>query len=139
VHNDQSNSTVIIATNNARTINELSLVLSERDYTPIIEDSSIRSLLKILDQEVSFVLVDVDSLGQSSLDLMCAIKKTRPRIPIITLSHDMSIETIRQYAQLGIFYCAINPVQPEEINQVLDAIERYIQRSRQKVFDFKGS
>jgi DNA-binding NtrC family response regulator len=125
VQRDQQNSSVLLATDNAQLIKDLSMLLSEHHYELLIENSSIKSLLKILEIEISFVMIDLDSYGKPCIDFISVIKKMRPGVPIVSISSDMSIETVKQLAQLGIFYCATSPIHAEEIYQLLNALDRY--------------
>ena len=114
-------STVVIATDDRALISKLSGILLERNYSIVIEKSKTRSVLKILDQKIDLLILDLDDQKSSCLDLINIIKKTRPKLPIITISKDSSIETIRKIKEMGVFYNAIKPIQTKEIAQVIDA------------------
>ena len=124
--------TVVIATNDIPSINKLSAILIERDYSIIIEKSKIRSILKILDQKIDCIILDLDTPQDASLDLIGIIKRTRPKLPIIALSEDNSIDAVRKLKAAGVFYCAIKPIQDEEIEKSIDAISVLSQKSGQQ-------
>ena len=93
----------------------------------------IKSILKILDQEIEFLILDMDFPQNSNMDLIDIIRRTRPRLPIIVLSEDNSLKTVRKFAQAGVFYCALKPVQVEEKEKVLEALNRLRQKQVDKV------
>ena len=117
--------TVVIATEDPVVINQLSTILMQHDYSIIIEKSTIKSILKILEQEIDFLILDIDSPENSNMDLIDIIRKTRPRLPIVVLSQDTSIELIRELAEAGVFYCALKPVQLGELKNLIEAVKRY--------------
>ncbi len=54
----------------------------------------------------------------------------RPKLPIIVLCEDFSSENIRKFAEARIFYCAIKPIQIEEMEKVLEAVMQFNQKQK---------
>ena len=122
---------IVIATEDPVVINQLSTILLRYDYSVIIEKSTIKSILKILEQEIKFLILDIDSPQNSNMDLIDIIKRTRPRLPIVVISEDNSLVTIRKLAEAGVFYCALKPLQIGEMEKVFEALERLHQKNGQ--------
>lgn len=117
-------SSVVILTEDPNVVNQLSKILIRWDCSIIIEKSKIKSIIKILEHTVDAIIVDTDGVENATLDLISIIRKTRPRLPIVVIAEDNSLEMLRTLAQLGIFYCIIKPFQSSEIEKVLEAITR---------------
>jgi len=122
---------VVIASEDPVVINELSTLLIRHDYSIIIEKSTIKSIIKILEHTIDFLILDFEQTQNSNMDLINIIRKTRPRLPIVVLSEDTSLETIRLLATAGVFYCALKPIQITEIDNVIEAINRYYQKDEE--------
>ena len=115
---------VVIATNDPDVKKQISSLLTQYAFSIVIEKSTIKSILKILEQEIDFIILDFDTLPNSSIDLISIVRKMRPRIPIVVLSSDNSLETVRAFTEVGVFYYAIKPIQIIEIEKVLEALMR---------------
>ena len=90
---------VVIATEDPVVINKISSILLQHNYSIEIEKSTTKSILKILEKEIEFLILDIDYPQNSNMDLIDIIRKMRPRLPIVVLSTNDSIETIRKLAQ----------------------------------------
>lgn len=123
---------VVIASEDVDTIRQIQELLINRDYTPVIEKSALKCIVKVLDQEQHFLILDLDRSKGNFLDLIGIIKKTRPRLPIVTLSKDNSLQTLRALTEAGVFYCLLKPMHSEEIENVLEAVTRYHDRHWKK-------
>lgn len=119
---------VVIASEDADVVSQIQELLLTRNYTPIIEKSALKCIAKVLDQEQHFLILDLDRSKSNFLDLIGIIKKTRPRLPIVTLSSDNSIQTLRALTEAGVFFCLLKPTHSEEIEKVLEAVARYHNR-----------
>lgn len=122
---------VVILTEDSDVINQLGKTFMSHDYSIIIEKSKIKSIIKILEQHIDLIILDTEDFETSIIDLISIIRKTRPRLPIVVISEDNSIQMLRTLAQLGVFYCIIKPVRPSEIEKVLEAIDRFENRRKQ--------
>ena len=124
---------VVVATEDPVIINQIGSILVQHDYSILVEKSAIKSILKILEQEIYFLILDLDILSNSHLDLINIIRKTRPRLPIVVLSEDNSLETVRELSQAGVFYCALKPIQTGEIEEVFEALERFHEKQNYEI------
>ncbi|MCI0493744.1 response regulator, partial [candidate division KSB1 bacterium] len=76
----------------------------------------------MLEKEISLLILDLDQPQGPNFDSIDIIRKLRPRLPIIVLSADSSLEMLKILAQKGVFYTASKPIQAEEIEEVIQAI-----------------
>jgi two-component system, NtrC family, nitrogen regulation response regulator GlnG len=115
---------VVIATDDPEVINQISGLLMKFDCSIIIEKSTIKSIIKVLEMNIDYIILDAGIPDHSTFDLVNIIRKTRPKLPIVVISSDSSFETLKELAQTGIYYCAFKPLQHKEIEQVIDSLFR---------------
>ena len=112
----------IIVSSNPAVINLMTDILMQHDFTVTIEKSIIKFISSILEKEINLFILDLDSPEGLNFDSIDIIRKLRPRLPIIVLLEDDSLETLKTLVQKGVFYSAIKPVQNEEIQEVIQAV-----------------
>lgn len=120
---------IVVATEDLTVQELVKKILKPYDYTVIFEKSTTASILKILEQEIASIIIDLEIPTDSNFDLLKIVKKVRPRLPIIALTEDYSLETVRKITEIGVFYCAARPIQVGELEKVLDALERFLQKN----------
>lgn len=118
------NPTVVIATNDPLLVNPISQILMKRDWCILITKSKMQSILNILDNDISFFILDFELSENSNIELISIIRAIRPRLPIVVLSDDSSIQTRKKLAQTGVFFHALKPVRVSEFEQIAEAIEK---------------
>lgn len=119
------NKLAVLASDDASLIEQINKIIAAYHYSILQAKSALSSILKILEKSVDILIVDLDLRQNNSLDLIKIIKKMRPRLPIIVLSEDFSLDTIRAFIESGVFYCAMKPIQRSELEKVLQALNRY--------------
>jgi len=112
----------IIVSADASVINPMTDILMQYDYTITIEKSIIKFISSMLEKEISLLILDLDQPEGPNFDSIDIIRKLRPRLPIIVLSADGSLDMLKMLAQKGVFYTAIKPIITEEIEEVIQAI-----------------
>ena len=112
----------IIMSQDSAVINQITELLLQYDYSVTIEKSIMKIISKLLENNVNLLILDLYSPQSMNFDSIDIIRKLRPRLPIIVLLIDNSLETLKTLAQKGIFYSTTKPVQAEEIMEVLEAV-----------------
>ena len=124
----------VVATQDTFILRQTTNLLAERNYSVIPVNSACSSILNILEKETSLVFLDLDMLDNDTMDYIQIIKKTRPKLPVIVMIEDSSIETVRQLVQAGVYYCAIKPFQREELDLVLDGMEKRMHNNEENPY-----
>ncbi|MBN2413445.1 response regulator [candidate division KSB1 bacterium] len=114
---------IIVAASDTNVINALNTILIDRNYSILVEHSNTSAILKVLDEKIELLIVDLDMNINTTVDFIRIVRKTRPRLPIIVLSENPKIETIQEILNMGVYYWTFKPVLPNEINKFIDAIE----------------
>ena len=125
----------IIVSSDPAVINLMTDILMQHDFTVTIEKSIIKFISSILEKEINLFILDLDSPEGLNFDSIDIIQKLRPRLPIIVLLEDDSLETLKTLVQKGVFYSAIKPVQNEEIQEVIKAVaESHYQKNNKEKY-----
>ena len=99
-------------------------ILMQHDFTVTIEKSIIKLISSILEKEINLLILDLDSLQGLHFDSIDIVRKLRPRLPIIVLLTDSSLEMLKKLVQKGVFYTASKPIQADEIEDVIQAVAK---------------
>ena len=115
----------LLATKNFKLRNQLSTILMQHNYTVINIKSAIESITQALEHQVDFMILDLESYNANDKVAIDIIKKERPKVPIIVLTEDNSLETVRELTHSGVFYVAIKPIQKNKMEILIEAINNY--------------
>jgi len=115
----------LLATKDFKLRNQLSTILIQNDYTVINVKSAIESISQALEHQVDFMILDLESYNANDKVAIDIIKKERPKVPIIVLTEDNSLETVRELTHSGVFYVAIKPIQKNKMEILIEAINNY--------------
>lgn len=108
--------------------NQLGQFLMSRGHIVLFEHIGSKAILETLEQNIDIFILDLSPEDDSNWNVISIVKRTRPRLPIVVLSDNTSVDIVRKLSQAGIFYSAMKPVQIGEIEKVLEAIESIHQK-----------
>ena len=118
----QPDKTILFATNDRNLRSHLIPIMEEKGFLTTVLNQGRDVVLTVLDREIDLLILDLDLDGMSGLEIIPIIRKTRPRIPIIVISGDNSLETGGKILHYGIFYYLLKPINVDEISEVLDYV-----------------
>ena len=93
--------------------------VSAKGYQTVATERGYDALLAVVEQNVGLVIIDLsieESAGVKTVELL---RKIRPRLPLVVLSNDRSLEAGRQVLQHGVFYYLLKPFDLEELDQII--------------------
>ena len=73
------------------------------------------------------MILNVESYNSDHKVIIDVIKNERPVVPIVVLTEDNSLETVRNLTHSGVFYVAIKPIQKNKMEKLIEAINNYHQ------------
>ena len=123
----------LLATKDLKLKNQLSSILIQNDCSVINAKSAIESISHIFEHHVDFVILDSDSYTSYDKVVVDIIRKARPKVPIIILTEDNSLETLRDLTQSGVFHSAIKPIQKNIMDKLIEAVKRFHQKNKTKI------
>jgi len=80
-----------------------------------------KAILTLLNEGADLVIVDLNLGGISGLEAVEIMRKSRPKVPIIVISSDKSVETGSKVMQQGIFYYMFKPFRVDELRTVVES------------------
>lgn len=80
-------------------------------------------ILTTLEKQFHLFLYDMKNTSESHMDTLNVIKNLNPDLPIIVLTEDNSVDTLKNLAQMNVLYSAIKPVQIREIESIVHTIK----------------
>jgi len=112
---------ILIATPEPSTKQQIFDWLSAQGYRAAAVERGSDVLLAVAEDNIRLVILDLSIQEPSGAKTVEILRKIRPRLPVIVLSGDHSIETGRQILQHGVFYYLLKPVDAKELDQVVQS------------------
>ena len=110
---------VLIATAEPSTRQEILECLSVQGYQTVAVERGSDALLAVAEDNIGVAIVDLSIQEPSGIRTVEILRKMRPRLPLIVLSSDDSVETGRQILQHGPFYYLLKPLNLDELAQLV--------------------
>jgi two-component system nitrogen regulation response regulator GlnG len=105
-----------------RSLTELITLDFGKNVLKVSETSDL--LLEILDKRVDLTIIDVNLKGLPITKTIQILKKCRPRVPVIVISDDYSVETGRGIMEQGVFYYMYKPLELDSFREIVDSALR---------------
>jgi len=86
-----------------------------------IADNSDKLLYFLREETIDVVFLDLSSLYSSAFDLIFSTKEFGRELPVVMISEQISHSEERELRKNKIFYHAVLPFNPDEIEQVIEA------------------
>jgi len=93
-------------------------------------------LKKIRGKDPCVILLDAEMEGIEAYDLVPLFKKVRPRVQIIVISSEESIQFAKRLRDAGIFYQAMKPIDSGEIRSAVACAFEKIDREQPEKWFF---
>ncbi len=93
--------------------------LSAQGYRVLTAERGSDALLVVAEDTARLVILDLAIQEPSGMRTVEILRKIRPRLPVIVLSGDDTVETGRQILQHGPFYYLLKPICLEELDQLV--------------------
>ncbi len=117
-----TSSTRIIVGSTDKGLCELIVTALEPTFAVQSVDRSSDLLLNILKRDFALLIIDMDLAEIDGARTLEIVKSTRPKLPIVFITDDPSVETGRSVMQHGVNYYAIKPVDAEEVTAVVHGV-----------------
>ena len=110
---------ILVVTSEPSPRQEIVDCLSAQGLRAVAVERGSDALLAVAEDNICLVVLDLSVQEPSGARTFEILRKMRPRLPVIVLSGDSSVETGRQILQLGVFYYLLKPLNLEELDQVV--------------------
>lgn len=122
--------TVLMAYQDDSWVKSLSTVFHDKRYRVETVRMVSEIIQRIRGMDTPVVLLDDEMEGIKACDLIPLFKRLNPRIQIIVLSAEESIELAKRLRGAGIFYQAMKPIDIEEIRSAVCCAFEKIEREQ---------
>ncbi|MDD5149018.1 MAG: sigma-54 dependent transcriptional regulator [Flavobacterium sp.] len=122
-------SKILIIEDEAAIRRVLSKILSEESDTYIVEDAEdgVQGLEKIKNNDYDLVLCDIKMPKMDGVEVLEAVKKIKPEIPMVMISGHGDMETAIQTMRLGAFdYIS----KPPDLNRLLNTVRNALDKKQ---------
>ena len=122
-------SKILIIEDEAAIRRVLSKILSEENDTYIVEDAEdgVQGLEKIKNNDYDLVLCDIKMPRMDGVEVLEAVKKIKPEIPMVMISGHGDMETAIQTMRLGAFdYIS----KPPDLNRLLNTVRNALDKKQ---------
>ena len=122
-------SKILIIEDEAAIRRVLTKILSEESATYLVEDAEdgMQGLEKIKNQDYDLVLCDIKMPKMDGIELLEAVKKIKPEIPIVMISGHGDMETAIHSMKLGAFdYIS----KPPDLNRLLNTVRNALDKKQ---------
>lgn len=110
---------VLIATSELLIQEQVGSCVLAKGYQIVAAERGCDALLAVVEQDVGLVILDLSINEPSGVKTVEILRKIRPRLPVVVLSGDTSLEAGRQVLQHGVFYYLLKPLDLEELDQIV--------------------
>ena len=110
---------IVIATPEPSAGQELFERFSRQSYQVATVERGGDVLLAVAEENIALVVMDILIQEPSGTKTVEILRKMRPRLPVIVLSGDTSVEMGRQILQYGVLYYFVKPLNLEELDQIV--------------------
>lgn len=116
---------ILVASSAEETKREVMAFLLERGHRVKVVERGSEAILALFDEEPDLIVIDLELIEIPGLKTIELMKRLRPRIPLIVLSGDASMETGGRVLEKGVFSYFIKPLDLPFFGEVIDcALER---------------
>lgn len=117
--------TILIADSDGATRLSLSMFLAKEGYRVQTAGIGSEVIQKVQNIGIDVLIMDVELSGMKGYEIVPILKKIDPKLPIIIMSNDTSLELAKKVRETEVFFYAIKPLDLEEIKLAIkDALKR---------------
>lgn len=112
---------VLLAIHNQNSIDLIKAVCCCKSCKVFIADNSDKVLYFLREETIDIVFLDLSSLYSSAFDLIFSANEFERELPVVMISEQISLSEERELRKNKIFYHAVMPFNPDEIEQVIES------------------
>lgn len=120
---------IIVASKDSKVIDVVEQSTRASNYKVVAKYSRLQALWSMLSKEAACLILDIELFSYDENEVFTNIvKSVRPRLPIIILLPEQLAQVNHSVFQSGIYYRAVKPASVQEIEQVIDSVDRMLAR-----------
>ena len=100
-------------------LSELLSITFGRESVCVGETSDL--LLEAIDRQVELAIIDTNIKGLPLTKVLQILRKCRPRVPVIVVSGDYTVETGSRIMEQGVFYYTYKPLDMSSFKEIIES------------------
>lgn len=116
---DKGTRTILIADVDEKSSASLAKLFAQGGYSVITSKVADEVIEKIKNKQADVLVMNVELEGTKGYEIVPIVKKIAPKLPIIMMSDDASLEIAKKVHQAGVFYYAMKPLDLQEMKLVI--------------------
>jgi two-component system nitrogen regulation response regulator GlnG len=123
--------TIIVADNDEEVRKQLFVRLSTKGYEVKTTDSA-SDLIREVERTTGILVLDVELSGMKAYEMIPLVKEINPKVPIIVMSANSSVELAQRIRHEGIFFYAMKPLDGDEIESAVESAFKKLAHETQR-------
>lgn len=99
-----------------------SRLINQIGATCVIEKDRDKALHRMLEVEVRLAILDMEGDDRENLDFLSAVKKLRPRLPIMAITDNSTEELRNQLFNQGVYCCFVKPLAKKDTKEIISKV-----------------
>lgn len=120
-------STILVIDDDPGIADSFRQLLATRGYTVVTASRADDALATFDDRDLSLVITDVCMPGMNGLDALDAFRKRNPRLPVVVMTGQGSVDSAIESTKRGAFDYLLKPIDP---NALLQVVKKAIEGAR---------
>ena len=112
---------ILLAIQDKNSVDLVKAVCCFKGCKVFIADNSDKLFYFLREETIDIVFLDLSSLYSSAFDLIFTADEFERELPVVMISEQISLSEERELRKNKIFYHAVIPINPDEIEQVIEA------------------
>lgn len=121
------NSTILVIDDDLGITDSFVQLLSSRGHTVYTAPRADEALRRFADIDLNLVITDICMPGLSGLDALDVFRKRNPRLPVVIMTGQGSVDTAIESTKRGAFDYLLKPIEP---NALLNVVEKALEGAR---------
>lgn len=113
---------LLIVGGNREACGRIAEIFADSEYPVVTVSSAPDAVADVLRGISQVVIIELAFLGARAGDLISLLKRCNPHLCVILLSGDAPVSLLRNVRREGIFYHALQPVNPEDYQEIREAV-----------------
>ena len=121
---------VLLVIQNQNSIDLIKAVCCYKGCMVFVADNSDKLLYFLREETIDIVFLDLSSLYSSAFDIIFSINDLYHERPVVLISEQISLYEENELRKNKIFYHAVTPFNPDEIEQVIEAAIKAVTKEK---------
>lgn len=114
---------LLIADKDSAARKQMAAMLIEAGYDVMVTDSAVKAISGVLTKRARVVLLGTELDEFTSAEIVPLLKQCNRKLMIILIADDAPLPLIRKVRKEGIFYHALRPAEPEDVEEIKQVVK----------------